>query len=64
MENPSKSEDIDYCGGGWKNRMITKNRQKSNAKKKQQKKTQKSPHKDQNNVHFLNGNIVLICIKH
>ena len=32
--NPSKSEVIGRCGGDEKNRMITQNRQKSNAKKK------------------------------
>ena len=31
--NPSKSEIIGRCGGDDKNRMITQNRQKSNAKK-------------------------------
>ena len=33
MENPSKSEVIGRCGGDDKKRMITQNRQKSNAKK-------------------------------
>ena len=32
MENPSKSEVIGRCGGDEKNRMITQNRQKPNAK--------------------------------
>ena len=32
--NPSKSEVISCCGGDEKKRMITQNRQKSNAKKK------------------------------
>ena len=32
--NPSKSEVIGHCGGDEKTRMITQNRQKSNAKKK------------------------------
>ena len=31
-ENPSKSEVIGRCGGDEKTRMITQNRQKSNAK--------------------------------
>ena len=35
IENPSKSEVIGRCGGDGKNRMITQNRQKSNAKKKE-----------------------------
>ena len=33
-ENPSKSDVIGRCGGDQKTRMITQNRQKSNAKKK------------------------------
>ena len=36
--NPSKSEVIGHCGEDEKNRMTTQNRQKSNAKKKEEKK--------------------------
>jgi len=36
VENPSKSELIGRCGGDEKKRMTTRNRQKANAKKKEE----------------------------
>ena len=42
MNNPSKSEVIGRCGGDEKNRMITQNRQKPNAKKQNKNKQQQT----------------------
>ena len=53
MENPSKSEVIGRCGGDEKKRMITQNRQNSNAKKKKENKTKLYI---QHNKHKVNEN--------
>ena len=56
IENPSKSEVIiGRCGGDEKTRMITQNRQKSNAKKRKEKKEER--------IVFNQRTISIICFR-